>query len=450
MRLLSSVVWSEGMYLAPQHFQAQNRYFEDSLRTYAEALCFRPYGLAGWELEADALRNGSVVLLHARGILEDGLCFNAPDSDALPEPLALADRFPTSADRVTIYLAIPKRRDGAANCALDRGAADGRRYIAEERTVPDENTGAADRPIMMSRRNLALFTGETLPSDRCALPVARVLRDGAGGFVYDPAFVPPLLQISADPGLMVRLRRLIEILDAKAASVGPSDREAGEFSTRDIAAFWLLHAINSGLAALRHLWMSKRGHPEELFLEMSRLGGALCTFAPDSHPRSLPKYDHDDLSACFAALDRHIREHLDAALPSNCLSIPLRPGAPYLFDGEVTDTRALGRADWILGIRANIGQGALIASPPQLVKLCSARFVGELVKRALPGLALRHLPTPPRAIPRKVEMQYFGVSRSGPAWEDIVKTKQVGVYVPGEFPGAELELLVVLGTEKTK
>ena len=48
-----------------------------------------------------------------------------------------------------------------------------------------------------------------------------------------------------------------------------------------------MHAVNSGLAALRHLRISKRGHPEELFMEMSRLGGALCTFALDSHPRTL-------------------------------------------------------------------------------------------------------------------------------------------------------------------
>ena len=43
-------------------------------------------------------------------------------------------------------------------------------------------------------------------------------------------------------------------------------------------------------------------------LEMLRLGGALCTFALDSHPRDLPLYDHNNLSECFERLDRHIRE----------------------------------------------------------------------------------------------------------------------------------------------
>jgi type VI secretion system protein ImpJ len=86
----------------------------------------------------------------------------------------------------------------------------------------------------------------------------------------------------------------------------------------------------------------------------------------------------------------------------------------------------------------------LIAKTPQLVKLCSKDFVPQLVKRALPGMALSHLPVPPQAISARVETQYFGISRSGPCWDHLVQTRRVGVYVPGEFPSPEVEILVVL------
>ena len=43
-----------------------------------------------------------------------------------------------------------------------------------------------------------------------------------------------------------------------------------------------------------------------------------------------------------------------------------------------------------------------------------------------------------------MEMQYFGINRSGPFWDSITKTRRVGIYVPGELPNPELELLVVL------
>jgi len=43
-----------------------------------------------------------------------------------------------------------------------------------------------------------------------------------------------------------------------------------------------------------------------------------------------------------------------------------------------------------------------------------------------------------------VDMQYFGVSKAGPCWDHITQSRQVGVYVPGELPDPELELLVIL------
>jgi type VI secretion system protein ImpJ len=43
-----------------------------------------------------------------------------------------------------------------------------------------------------------------------------------------------------------------------------------------------------------------------------------------------------------------------------------------------------------------------------------------------------------------VEFQYFGISRTGNSWEHIVQTRKIGVYVPDDLPGAEIELLVVL------
>jgi type VI secretion system protein ImpJ len=86
----------------------------------------------------------------------------------------------------------------------------------------------------------------------------------------------------------------------------------------------------------------------------------------------------------------------------------------------------------------------LMVKTPQLVKVCSPQFVRELVKRALPGLALTHLEVPPPAISPGVENQYFGISRGGPCWDHIAQTKRVGGYIPIDIPNPEVEILVVL------
>uniref|UniRef100_Q02CH8 Type VI secretion protein, VC_A0114 family n=1 Tax=Solibacter usitatus (strain Ellin6076) TaxID=234267 RepID=Q02CH8_SOLUE len=448
MKLLSRVVWSEGMHLGPHHFQVQSRYFEDSIQFATSALWFASYGLAGLELDADALYNGSVSLLHARGILPDGLPFNMPECDDLPQPRAIADLIPPTREGVLVLLGIPPLRPNGLNCTLDvRSAAPVQgdaRYASEPKILHDEISGVDERTVQLGRKNLRLLLDTEPAHDLVTIPIARVVRDGAGHFAYDPAFVPPVVQIGASPRLLQLLQQMVEILDDKGSALSRDAGASRDFSTREIAAFWLLHAINSALAPLRHLLIAKRGHPEELFVELSRLSGALCTFSLDSHPRDLPLYDHQNLTDCFTRLESHIRIHLETVLPTNCIAIPLEAAGDCFYEGKITDPRCLGNSRWVLGIRAGVPDAELMTQVPQLVKVCTPVFVRELVNRALPGMPLTHLPVPPAAISTQVETQYFGISRTGPCWNHMLQTRQVGVYVPSAFPNPELQVLVVL------
>jgi type VI secretion system protein ImpJ len=441
--LSPKVVWSEGMYIGPHHFQLQSRYFEESIQFLAASLWFEPFGLTGLKFDHEALENDTVSLLHARGVFADGLPFDMPETDALPEPRSITN-VPPSRDAVTLLLGLPLRHQQALNGALNNGQPRFARHTTETRSFPDENSGADDRPVQIARKNLSLLL-DTEPAEGFAtLPLTRLRRDRAGHFQYDPDFIPPVLQIQASERLMLLARRLVEILNEKGASLARRADAATEFSTNEIPRFWLLHAVNSASAAIHHLLAAKQKHPEELFTELLRLAGALCTFRLGSHPLSLPAYQHRDLRSCFDALDRHIREHLDVALPANCFSIPLKHAGSYFYEGEITDRRCLGHSRWIFAVHSPIGDADLMVKVPQLVKICSPQFVRELVKRALPGFPLHHLTVPPASISSSVDKQYFGVARAGPCWDHMVQNGRVGVYIPGEIPKPEAEILVIL------
>jgi type VI secretion system protein ImpJ len=437
------------MYLGPHHFQAQSRYFEDAIQFAAGALWFAPFGLLGYDLNAEALHNGTLLLTHARGVFEDGLPFDMPACDPLPEARPVAQAFPPTAHSLAAYLAVPKRRELGGNCTLaPELGANGTRFLAEERPVFDEVTGGDEKPVRFGRKNIRfLFEGEN-KDEYDVLPIARVLRDGAGRFVPDTKFVPPLLRFSASPGLVAITRRLIDMLTQKNAAftgtIGDYSRQQSGMSARQVSTFWFLHAVNSALASLRHLYLSKQGHPEELYSEMLRLAGALCTFGLDSSAANLPVYDHLDLEACFEALDAHIREHLELVVPSNTVSVKLHQAERYFWEADLKDTRLFGQARWFFSISANVGEAELISGTPALVKVCSARFVPELVKRALPGLQLTHVPSPPAALAPRITNQYFSINRSGPCWNHLLETRKAGIYVPGEIPNPELELLVLV------
>lgn len=446
MKFLSRVVWSEGMYLGPHHFQLQSRYFEDSIRFATSELWFEAWGLAACQLDAEALRNGTVAVLHSRGLFPDGLAFNMPECDAVPSPRSIVDIFPPHRDTCVVYLAVPARRHDGVNCVTaESGDGADVRFIGELRQLHDETTGIDEKPVRIGRKNIRVVFEPESAEGLATIPIARVTRDGAGHFIYDATFIPPCIQITASDRIMNILGRLIDILDDKSSSLSRgSAKSIHEFSTREIANFWFLHTVNTALAPLRHIFFSRRGHPEELYSEMARLAGALCTFAIDSHPRTVPLYDHSHLDRTFEALDEHIRRHLEMVVPTNCLSIPLQKTADYFYSGEVTDTRCLGASRWVLAIRSPIGEVELISRTPQLVKVCSRLFVPELVKRALPGMPMAHLPVPPPAISARLDTQYFAINRGGPCQDHINQTRQVGLYVPGEIPDPELELLVIL------
>ncbi len=303
MKFLSRVVWSEGMYLAPQHFQTQSRYVEDSIQFATASLWYKPYGLAACQLDHEALKNATVNLVHARGVFPDGLPFHLPESDERPPARVVSDAFLPTRDSQVLHLALPERLLGAPNFSLaSNGLSPQTRYISETRVLRDETNANDEKPVQVGRKNFKLVLDSELHDGLVTLPIARIRRDGAGHFIYDEAFIPPCLEVTASESLINLLRRLVEVLHEKSRIMALSGRQSGqalaEYFRRELANFWLLHTIHSSIGVIQHL-QAKRGHPEELYVEMARLGGALCSFSLEAHPRDLPVYDHENLSECF-------------------------------------------------------------------------------------------------------------------------------------------------------
>ena len=445
MKQLSRVVWNEGMHLAQHHFQAQSRYFEDAIQFALSNLFFAPYGLAGCELDIEAIRNDTVSLVHARGVLPDGLPLDIPASDAAPDPIDVRELFSPTSESHLVLLTIPPYQPDRPNFALNGDSNGvGARYRAETAPVLDDTTGRDEKPVSLGRKNFRLALDVEPIDGLISLPIARVRRDGSGHFMYDPEYIPPCVQVGASDRLMYLLQRLIEILNAKSDAMGRGRRgNAEEFARQEVASFWLLHAIDSSLPPLRHIAQVKRVHPEQLFVELSRLAGALCTFALDAHPRSLPLYDHDHPQDSFDALDRHIRANLEVVAPAARTVVPLRMTTPFLHTGAISDQRAFARAKWILGVRSSLTGVELAARVPQLAKVCSAKFTLELVRRAFPGMRLEHLSFPPPSIAPRADTQYFTIERAGPCWDTLNSTHEIGVYLPDAIPHPEVELVIV-------
>ena len=446
MKFLSRVVWSEGMHLGPHHFQTQSRYFEDTLWFLSSNLRQDPWGFLHYSLDTEAMRNGLAILSFASGILPDGLIFDLPDCDSVPDPAHLSNLFSSIDSEIILYLAIPPRQDQGLDC--DQGSGSNARYSAVQRTLRDDSVGQGESTISFARKNLVLVSEAQLAADAISFPIARVFRDGQGGFASDLDFIPPCLRISASESLILLLHRLAQAIEEKIVSTRNMRQSSGGFelgtSALDVANYWFLHALGSSLPALRHHLQDRRSHPEDVYRDLARLAGALSTFALESSQEEIPAYRHRDLTSTFKEMDALIRRYLEVVSPSNSVTLQFRKADSYIYVADVKDERCFRRSRWIFGVRSSVADSVILRQTPALVKVCSAEGVTKLVQRALPGLELMHVPVPPAALHAQADMHYFSISLSGACWQHILQTKQVGVYVPGDLGDATFELTIIM------
>lgn len=446
----SKVVWSEGMHLAQHHFQAQSRYFEASAASALAHLSFRPYGFTRLSLDEEAIREGRVVLVEARGVMPDGLPFDFSQGDSLP-PAVSADEGEGPDDGArTVYLAIPAFRTGRQNCEEEDGAPAGlseHRYRARPAVVLDDMTGEEERDLLLASKNFRFVFGPDLGEDMVALPMARVRRGPAGQYEYVPEFVPPCIHIGATPRLPALLGRLVDMLSSKGEVMAQRRAMVGDdlsdLSSEEVLSYWMSHSIHSGLAGLKHLLSLPRCHPEDLYREMTRLAGALSTFSTEHAAGDLPAYDHDDLSECFTLLDQRLRKLLEVMVPESFIVVRLMREGPNVLKAPLEDARVFRKSEWLLQVSSETGAKEVLQGVPTLVKVCSAEDILRLVDDANPGLPVEHVPSLPSSIPRRLGAQYFRLVQTGPCWQLIQARSSVGIYVPDALSRVDIQLIVV-------
>jgi type VI secretion system protein ImpJ len=445
MKRLEPVLWTKGTFLSPQHLQRQDRFLEDLLRFQCESLSFRPWGFRVLEISQTALAAGIFGMSRASGIFPDGLLFDFPDSDSAPPARPLADALARDRESLDLYLAIPQYHERGINVAAKDGDI---RYRAETELFRDEITGASEKLVQVARKNLRLLTEDDPREGYSAIRVARVQRTEAGTYRLDPRFVPPLVDFYASDYLVTIARRLVEILSARSSAIGTMRRQKNQsladFTAADIANFWLLYTVNTALPLIRHLFETRHGHPESLFTAMLTLAGALTTFSPGIHTRDLPLYDHGYLGECFTVLDEKLRTLLETVIPANFVSLPLKRVQTAIYAASIDNDQYLVNTRMYLAVNADTPQAEIVSRVPQLVKVCSLSQIDHLVRQALPGVPLTYAPSPPGAIPVKLNYQYFSLSQGGDAWEAVLRARNLAAYVPADLPNPELELFILL------
>ncbi len=442
------IVWNEGMLLTPHHFQQWDNYYEDLLNSRLASLLPYEWGILDLQVNREAIANGNFELLRCRAVLPDGLAINIPQTDPAPAPRPIEGHFDPEAPRLQVHVAIPSRRVGAANYQSNGGQLDQMvRYGQDAGTAPDETTGTNEQPLAFARSNLRLIFEDELREGYSSIKIAELERTTTGQLVLAENYIPPALNLTASAWLVNMLRQIVEILITKSSSLGEQRRQRSsslaDFTTSEVAIFWLLHTVNSSIPGLTHLFRTRLVHPERLYSEMVELVGKLMTFTPDHHPKDIVRYDHLDLYGTFSQLAALIRDLLETVIPTRCVPIPLERTRESLYIGRIEDERLLKEAGFFIGVRAQMPESKLIESVPRVVKIASRDEIEIVIGSGLPGVTLMHASPPPAPIPTRVGFHYFALDSIAPYWEAIRGSKAIAVYLPDEITNEKIEMYAV-------
>jgi len=438
------VVWSEGLFLRPQHFQQQERFVETYLEERIAALRAYPWGFRALEIEHDLLAVGKLAVRRASGVFPDGSPFSIPDNDPPPPPLDVSSGV---RDQV-VRLAVPLRSSSVMLGDQEDGENTVARYKARDyaaRDILSSSTESAD--LRVAALKTVLLPDGDPNADFASLPLAHVLECRPDGtVVLDEGFIPTVLHSGTAARLATFLAELQGMLHQRGEALAARAVASGRGGAAEIADFLLLQTVNRYEPVIAHLAAQPHCHPEELYRLLLEIAGDLASLtSPTRRPQRFAGYRHDALRGTFEPVIRGLRAALSVVLESNAISIPLTPKKYGVNVAVVADHTLFDNAMFVLAARADLAAEDLRTRLLVQVKIGSAEKIRDLVNLQLPGVALRSMAVAPRQIPYHAGSCYFELDRASELWRAMKSAGVIAVHQAGDFPGLILELWAIRG-----
>jgi len=440
----SRVIWSEGLFLQPQHFQQQDRYFERYVETRCRSLAPYTWGFTEVEFERDFLKIGKVGLRRLSGVFPDGTPFRMPEDDPLPAPIDIGADIRDQ----RLHLAVPLRRAGEAEAMRGPGVDELVRQEVREVQTPDAAaTGGEPAVLEVAALRTRLLLESAVTEAYACVPLAHVVECRTDQqVVLDDNFIPTVLHLHAAARLNAVTAELLGLFHQRGEALGGRVTATSRGAASELADFLMLQVINRYEPVLAHFVDTALVHPEQLFQMCVAAAGELATFTLTSkRAPKFPGYRHDRLKETFEPVAASLREAMSKVMTQNAIAIPLEKRKFGISLAIVPDRSLFGTSVFVLAARADGPAENVRQRFPAQVKVAPAEIIGDLVRQGLPGVPVVPIPVAPRQIPFHAGYAYFELDQTHDLWDQLKDSGGVAIYVSGEFPGLAMELWAIRG-----
>ena len=158
--------------------------------------------------------------------------------------------------------------------------------------------------------------------------------------------------------------------------------------------------------------------------------------------RLLPDYHHTNLGGCFSPAHDLVLKLLDQITAGPEYALALSYDGSY-FGSEMKAAHFEGRSRFYLVLKTDEDPKGVALSVATLAKLSSKERMPLLIAQALPGIALEHLPDPPRELPHRASAVFFAIDSRSEQWDLVQKWKNLALCWDQAPADLEVQLMIV-------
>jgi len=428
----NKVVWKEGLFIRPQHFQQNDRYVNYELRTRTINARANAWGLFDLKIDKSLLNTGQFILEAISGILPDGTLFNI-DSTRL-ENLNL--NITVKDTNKFIYLVLPSYINGSDDVHFDNQKDLDTRYKAiYNNEVPNTNSGENSvGEIVTAQYNFKLLFEDELENAYVKIAIAKIADVSASSNVsLDDAFVPTFLHLNASSKLISNVKEIVTMLSYRAEKLADKLTDT-TMQSNELGNYLMLQVLNSYQSKFYFLITQDKIHPDELFLNLSTLAAELSVYMK-KEKRLLKQftYNHLEQAKSFSSVINELKDMLDMVLEQNSISMLIEKKKYGIFISSIRDKEMLSNSTFIFSVKADISTVELKDAISRGLKVGTIENIKNLVNFHLSGYKLKLLLNAPKEIPHKINHLYYSIQINDKEKEELLKSSGFAFHFSSEI-----------------
>lgn len=439
------VYWHQGMFLQPQHFQLADRYNQFRYTPLFDAGMPHFWGVGALELSRAAIANRTIEVIRARLLFADHQYVEFPENSVIA-PRTFDAAWVDGDKPLTVYLGLRKLSQQEKNATevgsiTDAGNAHTRyATLLDAQEMPDIYSDGPSAPVRTLLHVVKVFFESELATlDSYELiPIARLVRDG-DSVVLSDSFIPPCYAVTGSDVLQDALKDIRDELAGRTRQLqeykSPREMQKAEFDASYTVFLLALRSLNRFSPQLFHLIEAGQIHPWQAYGLLRQLVGELSSFserfnmlgeAEDGTP-GLPPYDHTDLARCFGRARALIGYLLNEITVGPEFLVILEPRDGVL-GGQLPRNFFGQRNRFYLVIRTEQDPARLADSVVNNARLAATSEIPTLLRHALPGLELIHMPVAPQGLPRRSYSYYFRIEQVSQQWDAVEREGDIALH----------------------